>query len=57
MGELRYDPGLEAELEERIRLVAEAEDLTEPLDRRDYLMLLLVTVAVPTVLLLLGWWL
>jgi len=56
VGDLRYDPRLEAELEKRIGLVAEADHLTEPLDRRDYLKLLIVTVALPVVMLLAGWW-
>lgn len=56
MAQERYDPRRMHELEERLRLVGESDSLTEPLDRRDYMMLLLVTVALPVALLLAGWW-
>ncbi len=52
-----HDATIERELEERVRLVTAAEDLTEPLDARDYLMLLLVTLALPLAMLFVGWWL
>jgi len=56
-GEVLHDATIERELEERVRLVTAAEDLTEPLDARDYLMLLLVTLALPLAMLFVGWWL
>lgn len=49
--------GFESELERRLELASRVENMGEDLNRRDYVLLGVVTVVIPAMLMVAGWYL